>query len=47
MMPDENDDEIPGKEVSVLAKPAKRQWKIKDLPDVIAGHTEEDKNFEI
>ena len=35
MMPDENDDEIPGKEVSVLAKPAKQQWKIKALPDVI------------
>ena len=42
---DENDDEIPGKEVSVLIKPAKRQWKIKALPDVIASHTEEDKDL--
>ena len=32
MMPDENDDEIPGKEVFVLVKPAKQQWKIKALP---------------
>ena len=45
MMPDENDDEIPGKEVSVLAKPAKQQQKIKALPDVIAGHMEEDKDL--
>ena len=45
MIPDENDDELPGKEVSVLAKPAKQQWKIKALPDVIAGHTEEDKDL--
>ena len=45
MMPDENDNEIPGKEVSVPAKPAKQQWKIKALPDVIAGHMEEDKDL--
>ena len=31
--------------MSVLAKPAKQQWKIKALPDVIAGHTEEDKDL--
>ena len=45
MMPDDNDDEITAKEVSVPAKPAKQQWKIKALPDVIAGHTEEDKDL--
>ena len=44
-MYDENDNEIPGKEVSVLMKPAKQQWKIKALPDVIAGHVEEDKDL--
>ena len=44
-MPDENDNEIPGKEVSVPVKPAKQQQKIKALPDVIAGHTEEDKDL--
>ena len=44
-MPDENDNEIPGKEVSVLVKPAKQQQKIIALPDVSAGHTEEDKDF--
>ena len=42
---DENDDKIPGKEVSVLIKPAKRQWKNNALPDVIAGHTEEDEDL--
>ena len=41
---DENDDGIPGKEVSVSIEPVKRQWKIKALPEVIAGHTEEDKD---
>ena len=45
MLHDENDDEIPGKEVSVPIKPAKQQWKIKALPDVIASHTEEDKDL--
>ena len=45
MLHDENDNEIPGKEVSVLIKPAKQQWKIKALPDVIAGHMEEDKDL--
>ena len=45
MIPDDNDDEITGKEVSVLVKPAKRQQKIKALPDVIAGHMEEDKDI--
>ena len=40
---DENDDGIPGKEVSI--KPAKRQWKIKALPKVIASHLEEDKDL--
>ena len=44
MLHDENDDRIPGK-VSVSKKPAKRQWKIKALPDVIAGHMEEDKDL--
>ena len=47
MLHDENEDEIPGKEVSVLIKPAKRQWKIKALPDVIASHMEEDKDLSI
>ena len=42
---DANEDKIPGKEVSVLIKHAKRQWKIKALPDVIAGHTGEDKDL--
>ena len=42
---DESDDGIPGKEVSVSIKPAKRQWKIKAIPDVIAGHMEEDKDL--
>ena len=41
---DENDDGIPGKEVSVSIEPVKRQWKIKALPEVIAGHREEDKD---
>ena len=44
-MYDENDDEVPGKEVSVPMKPAKQQQKIKALPDVIAGRTEEDKDL--
>ena len=42
---DENDNEIPGKEVSVPIKPAKKQWKIKALPDVISSHMEEDKDL--
>ena len=45
MLHDENDDRIPGKEVSVSIKPVKQQQKIKALPDVIAGHTEEDKDL--
>ena len=45
MLHDENDDGIPGKEVSVSIKPAKRQRKIKALPEVIAGHMEEDKDL--
>ena len=42
---DENDDRIAGKEVCVSIKPVKRQQKIKALPDVIAGHMEEDKDL--
>ena len=45
MLHDKNEDEIPGKEVSVLIKPVKRQQKIKALPDVIASHMEEDKDL--
>ena len=45
MLHDENDNKIPGKEVSVLIKPAKQQWKVKALPDVIASHMEEDKDL--
>ena len=45
MLHDENEDKIPGKEVSVPIKPAKQQWKIKALPDVIASHMEEDKDL--
>ena len=45
MLHDVIDDRIPGKEVSVSIKPAKRQWKIKALPHVIAGHMEEDKDL--
>ena len=45
MLHDENDDGIPGKEVSISIKPAKRQREINALPDVIASHTEEDKDL--
>ena len=45
MLHDENNDGIPGKEVSVSIKPVKRQRKIKALPEVIGGHTEEDKDL--
>ena len=45
MMPDENVDELQGKEVSVPMKPAKQQQKIRVLPDVIAGHMEDDKDL--
>ena len=45
MLHDENEDKIPGKEVSVLIKPAKGQQKIKALPDVIPSHMEEDKDL--
>ena len=45
MLHDENDDGIPGKEVLASIKPAKRQWKIKALPDVIASPMEEDKDL--
>ena len=45
-MPDENVDELLGKEVvSVQVKLAERQRKIRALPDVIAGHMEDDKDL--
>ena len=44
-MPDENVDELQGKELSVHVKPVKQQQKIKALPYVIAGHTEDDKDL--
>ena len=44
-MPDENVDELRGKELSVPVKAAKQQQKIKAFPDVIAGHMEDDKDL--